>query len=264
MYYANVSCFGANPWQPRQGMGEDALRELAENIRGLKEVRGATCGLLQLPSARLVDVEGAPVSSDSVLHFWYGENGEVRRNEVNGDITAWLEAAGYRLQIGIGHRRHAAFELLAKTDPDYHLLPFELADFSDEEMFKIALSENVARADLSPIEIARSMVRYRDEFGKSSREIGGLFGMSDSAVRNKMRLLELPEEARKALEEVRMSEGAGRMLLSLYALPEGLRERAEQNWKKETKPSAIIQDATQNGALAANIDSRVAKILDEQ
>lgn len=255
MYYANLSYFDPNPWQPRQRMAEGALGELAENIRSLKDVRPQTRGLLQLPAARLVHAEDqTPVLSSL---FFSG----MPKDAI--DVTDLLEASGYRLQLGIGHRRHAAFVSLAVNgDADYEMLPFETAFFTDEEMFKIALSENVARADLSPVEVAGAMARYRDEFGKSSKEIGELFGMSDSAVRNKMRLLELPEEPRQALEEGRMSEGAGRMLLSLYALPEHLRANAEGNYDKNTKPSEIIKDAIQNGALASNIDTRVAILLD--
>lgn len=266
MFYAHLDYFQPNPWQPRQTLDETALRELAENIHTLYLTRPDTHGLLQLPAARLVSLEGDPLDPALVFHTWYpDDNPNGHRNLEGDDLSDWLITCGYGgLQLAWGHRRLEAMRLLATLHPDrpeYLRLPFELAHFTNEEMFQIALSENVARADLNPIEIATAMQRYRDEFGKSSKEIGTLFGLSDSAVRNLLRLLDLPDEPRQALAEGKMSQGAARMLLTLYSLPEALRTQAEKHWSRETKPSQIIEDAIQNGALASNIDHRIATLI---
>lgn len=255
MYLANVNYFDPNPWQPRQAMDETALCELADNIRSLKGTRPKTKGLLQLPAARLVDIDGMTSPAMVIKQRWDGPG-----MFEGDDITPWLEACGYRLQIGIGHRRHAAFFGLAVNDPHYLTIPFELADFTDEEMFRIALSENVARADLNPIEIAQSMQRYRDDFGKSSKEIGELFGISDSAVRNLIRLLALPEPSRLALAEGHMSQGTARALLTYYALPEKLQSAHFYALNRYWRKGEIVEHA-HAGAMAKDIETLIGELL---
>ena len=102
-------------------------------------------------------------------------------------------------------------------------MPVEIRALSDEQMFSMAIRENLARKELSPIEEATAMRRWKDDFGKNSKEIGDLFGLSNSAVRNKMRLLDLPEEVRGKLQEGEIAEGTGRALLSLFSVPEDIR-----------------------------------------
>ncbi len=135
---------------------------------------------------------------------------------------------GERVQLAFGHTRLAAFKLLAKQaagpsvwDNPWARMPVIVRQLSDQEMFEIGISENVSRKDLTPMEEARAMKVYRDQFGKTSGEIGQLFGLSESAVRNKMRLVELPEEAQTALAGGQISEGTARQLLSLEKLQPG-------------------------------------------
>jgi ParB family chromosome partitioning protein len=87
----------------------------------------------------------------------------------------------------------------------------------DEERTKLelALIENIQRKDLNPIERARAFARLSDEFGMPQREIALRLGKSREWVANTLRLLLLPQEAQKAIEEGKMTEGHGRVLLSL-------------------------------------------------
>jgi hypothetical protein len=55
----------------------------------------------------------------------------------------------------------------------------------------------------------------KEKFGKTSAEIGAMFNLSESTVRGKMRLADLPEEGKKALEEGKISEGVARRLLTI-------------------------------------------------
>lgn len=129
-----------------------------------------------------------------------------------------------KIELAFGHSRLAAYKWLRDVQPnsnipgDWSTMPVMVRDISDEEMFRLAVSENVQRRDLSPIEEARAMQRYRDEFGKTSKEIGELFGMAESTVRNKMRLVELPEAAQKVLEEGSITENGARRLLSVQKI----------------------------------------------
>ena len=123
-------------------------------------------------------------------------------------------------------------------------MPVETRPLTDLEMFEMGVSENLARKDLTPVEEARAMARYRDDFGKTSAEIGRLFGLSDSTVRNKIRLLNLPEEVKEALEDGRLTEGGARNLLPFYALPEDVRknwEDGDQLYSHLRRESFVVQ-----------------------
>lgn len=136
---------------------------------------------------------------------------------------------GDRVTLAFGHSRLAAYKLLKDragrgevieggdlTDlAKYNEMPVIVRDLTDEQMFVYGTQENIARKSLNPVEEGRLMLIYREKFGKTSAQIGLLFGMSESAVRNKMRLVDLPETAIAGLAEGKITENAARRLLSL-------------------------------------------------
>lgn len=118
-------------------------------------------------------------------------------------------------ELAYGHTRLAAYRLLDEQgEQGYDYLPLKLADLSDLEMFELAVRENSERKDLTPIEEAKAMLVYRDEFKKSSEEIGDLFGLAASTVRNKLRLLDLPEPVQERVSTGELTEGMARVLLT--------------------------------------------------
>ena len=230
-----------NPWQPRESEDAEHIKALALSI--------AEDGLLQKPLGRLMS---GPVPTDL-------------EEALRGNSLEMLIRGGCRVQLAFGHSRLAAFKWLRGVQPhsdlggDWSKMPMILRDITDEEMFRLAISENVQRKDLNAIEEARAMGRYRDEFGKTSAEIGALFGLSDSAVRNKMRLLSLPEDVAREMLEKNVPEHTGRELLFLFSLPEEFRQRADQGsfgWK----PSQIVRKAL-DGASSSEVESWVNELL---
>lgn len=271
MFTANLTYFQNNPWQPRKTMRKERLEELAVKIYSLKATRPETLGLLQMPAARLVDGQNKPVALSLVRHLI----------PVKGDLTKFLKEQKFSLQLAWGHRRRAAFDLLTKgvfipplegdttkvlveqviADADYQLFPFELVEFTDQEMFELAVTENGDRDDLTPIETAQAMVTYRDQFGKSSAEIGKLFGnLNGSTVRNMIRLLDLPEPDRIALAEGRMSQGTARALLTYYALPEKIRSTRFYAQGRYWDKGELVTHA-QAGAMAKDIETMIGELL---
>lgn len=85
----------------------------------------------------------------------------------------------------------------------------------DQERLELAVIENIQRENLNPIEMARALARLTDEFRLTQREIATRLGKSREAVANTMRLLDLPEDMRRAIEEGRISESHGRLLLTV-------------------------------------------------
>jgi ParB family chromosome partitioning protein len=88
------------------------------------------------------------------------------------------------------------------------------------EQLEIAIVENVQRVDLSPLEQAVSIERLHQQFSMSYDDIGKRLGKAATTVINTVRLLQLPPEARQALESHRISEGHARQILALKDAPD--------------------------------------------
>lgn len=88
------------------------------------------------------------------------------------------------------------------------------------EQLEIALVENVQRVDLSPLEQALSIERLHDQFSLSYGDIAKRLSKATTTVNNIVRLLQLPDDAKQALREQRITEGHARAILALKDLPE--------------------------------------------
>ena len=167
-------------------------------------------------------------------------------------------------QLAFGHRRYSAFLWLwhyeTENKEQWNAMPLFIRELTDLEMFRMAVSENLKRQDLTPIEEAKAMIRYRDDFGKTSVEIGELFGLSDATVRGKIRLLKLPAVVQDLLRRCQLTEGAARAMISMYELTESELLAAEEV-DDQIKPSDILEIAT-SGAAPQQIASQVERLIE--
>lgn len=115
---------------------------------------------------------------------------------------------GYELVAGERRWRAARSAGLAT-------IPAIVRDVEDRESLLLALVENVAREDLSPVEEARAYAVLIDEFGLSLAELAERVGRSKPAVSNRLRLLELPDEVLELVEAGALSEGHARAILAV-------------------------------------------------
>jgi ParB family chromosome partitioning protein len=93
-------------------------------------------------------------------------------------------------------------------------IPAIIRYHDDAASLEMALVENMAREDLSPVEEARACAALVEELGLSREEVGARVGRSRVAVSNLIRLLDLPDEALALIERGELSEGHGRALLT--------------------------------------------------
>jgi ParB family transcriptional regulator, chromosome partitioning protein len=84
----------------------------------------------------------------------------------------------------------------------------------DAESLELALIENMAREDLSPVEEAQACAALVEELGLTREEVGRRVGRSRVAVSNLIRLLDLPDEVLDLLAAGHLTEGHGRALLT--------------------------------------------------
>lgn len=92
-------------------------------------------------------------------------------------------------------------------------IPALIRVLDDRQSLELAIIENVQRHDISAIDTALAYQKLSREFQLSQEDIAKRVGKSRSAIANTMRLLDLPDEIRKAIEDGAISEGHGRALL---------------------------------------------------
>lgn len=122
---------------------------------------------------------------------------------------------GPRYRIIAGERRWRAAKLAGLKQ-----VPAIVRTSKELEQLEIAIIENVQRVDLSSLEQAISIERLHQQFSTSYESIAKRLGKAHSTVVNIVRLLQLPDEAKTALESRDISEGHARQILALKKQPE--------------------------------------------
>lgn len=240
-HWIDLAAIRDNPWQTRITEDPNHILNLAASIVNLREQIPDTLGLQQVPLARLVVVEDGVTRPLPAATY--------RAAEFVQDALD----AGAVAELMFGHSRYRAwrcidggsrvlFPDLADADrPDawqklvgtnvtnrYSRMPLRLAYASDYDMARHAVAENRQRKDLSAIEEARAMQRQKDEFNLTDDQLGALWGYSRTAIVNKRRLLDLPDQVQGQILKGELSETHGRLLLPLADAPERLLSLANQ------------------------------------
>lgn len=94
-------------------------------------------------------------------------------------------------------------------------IPALVRSYDDKESVRISLIDNLQRKDLSPIEEARAYKYLLELENMTQDDLANTLGKSQSAVANKIRLLNLPIEVQEALLNGKISERHARSLLTM-------------------------------------------------
>ena len=121
-----------------------------------------------------------------------------------------LRKLGNKYEIIAGERRYKASQLAGLTT-----VPAVISNIDDNRSAEVALVENLQRRNLTPIEEARSYKNLLDKGYLTQESLAKKMGLSQSAISNKLRLLNLDESVQQALLEERISERHARALLQL-------------------------------------------------
>ena len=115
-----------------------------------------------------------------------------------------------KYEIIAGERRYKASQIAGLK-----IIPVIVTELDDNASAEVALIENIQRRDLSAIEEAKSYKKILERGYLTQDELAKKLGISQSQVANKIRLLNLTEEAQDALMDNRISERHARSLLQL-------------------------------------------------
>jgi ParB family chromosome partitioning protein len=115
-----------------------------------------------------------------------------------------------RYELVAGERRMRAAKLA-----NLRTIPAIVKQVSDSEALEIALVENLQREDLNPLDEARGYRELIKRFRLTQEQLAKKLGRDRSTVANALRLLNLPDEAKRGLEDGKITVGHARALLGL-------------------------------------------------
>jgi len=115
-----------------------------------------------------------------------------------------------KYEIVAGERRWQAAQ-----NAGLHEVPIVEIEADDLKSLELAIVENVQRDDLNPIEEANGYKRLIDEFNYDQDKVAKFIGKSRVHITNSLRLLSLPLEVIKLVEEKKLSQGHAKVLVGL-------------------------------------------------
>lgn len=117
---------------------------------------------------------------------------------------------GDHYEIVAGERRYQAARAAGLTE-----VPVVIREITDDDVFKLALIENLQRSDLTPLEEARGYRQLIKDKGLTQEELAKILSKSRSAITNTIRLLDLPKEVQELVDEGNLSAGHARAILAV-------------------------------------------------
>ena len=141
-------------------------------------------------------------------------------------------------EIIAGERR-----CMAAQNAGLHEVPVVVLKINDVQALELAIVENIQREDLNVIEEAKGYDRLMKEFSYDHEKLADFMGKSRSHISNTLRLLTLPEEVIKMVDEGKLTAGQVRPLVGRYnareiansILKEKLSARSVENLVKNQK-----------------------------
>ena len=173
----------------------------------LREVETATAGLEQVP-IDLIDPNPFQPRSTFPEDTLRELAESIRSSGVLQPIL--VRRVDGKYQLIAGERR-----LRAARMAGLEVVPAVIRDLGDRETLELAVTENVMREDLNPIEVAHAYDSLQERFHLSHDEIAARIGVNRSTVSNTLRLLRLPEQIQELVANGNVSAGHARALLGL-------------------------------------------------
>lgn len=153
---------------------------------------------------------------------------------------------GYEIESG--HRRY-----LAARELGWGQINCLIVDEGDGDVKLRSIHENLHREDMSPIEEGKAVAALVSEYGLSLRDVAKMCGKSESWVRGRIDLLDMPAELQEAVDVGALSVGAARELAAItdndarayyieYAIKQGATQQLCQFWRGRWELEKTVND----------------------
>jgi len=146
------------------------------------------------------------------------------------ELTASLKQSGLLQPVLVRRKGDGMYELIsgerrwrAAKEAGLETIQAVIRNCGDEESVVLALVENLQRADLNPMEMARAYHRMLNEFGLTQDIIAQRISCERSSIANVVRLMNLPLEIQQLIETNQLSMGHAKVILGLPGQNEQLR-----------------------------------------
>ncbi len=127
----------------------------------------------------------------------------------NGIVQPLLvRRRGDRFELVAGERRWRAAQLAG-----LNRVPVVIRQVADDKVLELALIENIQREDLNAIEEAQAYRKLIDSIGLTQESLAERVGRDRTYITNYLRLLRLPDDIQRLIEEAKLSTGHARTLL---------------------------------------------------
>ena len=153
-----------------------------------------------------------PSPAQPRTHFDEGRLEELAQSiRSNGIVQPLLvRRRGARYQLVAGERRWRAAQRAG-----LQRVPAVVREIPDDKLLELALVENIQRQELNAIEEAHAYKRLIETLGLTQETVAQRVGRDRSFVTNYLRLLRLPEDIQRLVEEEKLSMGHARALLGV-------------------------------------------------
>ncbi len=190
----------------------------------------------------------------------------IRANGIVQPIV--VRRKGSRFEIVAGERRWRAAQRAGLQK-----IQAVVKNVSDDKLLELALIENIQRQELNPIEEARAYKNLISSVGLTQELVAERVGKNRTVITTSLRLLKLPEEIQKLIEEGKLSAGHGRALLMIDDLESQKRiaatiiemslsvREAEKAVKRLTRPKTeVVENKEVVPAVDANVKAAETKL----
>ena len=208
--------------------------------RGLDALLPQTEEKTELPISQIKPMPGQPRQ-----HFAEKELTELAYSiRLHGILQPLVVAPdGESYHLIAGERRLRAAKLAGLSHVPVHIRTTE-----QQHHYELALIENIQRSDLSPIEEAIGYQKLLTDFNLSQEELAKRVGKSRSKIANLLRLLQLPANMQRALQEGTLTTGHALAILSRppeerealwhTVTAQGLNVRQTEAWQKPVRKAS--------------------------
>lgn len=201
--------------KPRLGRGLDALLKDGARSEHAPQPEQPLASGIAMRNVPLKDIRPNPRQPRRIFEPAALEElaQSIREHGIIQPLVVRKTESGFELIAG--ERRFLAARQAGLLDA-----PVTIREISDQGSLELALIENLQREDINAIEEAEGYKVLAEQFSLTHEQIAGRVGKSRAAISNSLRLLTLPDEARRLLAEGRIEPGHAKVLVGLEIDPE--------------------------------------------